>query len=118
MLSVPHLQILALREWTKKQHQIVTRETIDCTKGWKANEMTSGLTQKDEERIRKMYQVPPTINIMIPISKAKDSNLSPEGWIAFHEKRLWLRLRFPMYPYVRKFFIRTQLVPSQLLTNE
>lgn len=85
--------------------------------GLEAKEVTNGLTQRDEERIRKTYQIPPTINIRIPNLNAKHSDRSPNGWTIFHEKSFWLMLRFPLYPFVRKLFMRIQLTSSQLLTN-
>lgn len=52
---------------------------------------------------------------MIPIPEALDSATLFEGLIAFHEKTLWLGLKFPMYPFIKKLFIRTQLMPIQLI---
>lgn len=64
------------------------------------------LTSENGESIRKTYQIPPTVNIMILMLETNDSDLPLEGWIAFHEKSLWLKLRFSLYLFVRKFFSR------------
>lgn len=56
----------------------------------------------DEERLRAIYQVPFSIQIMIPNLRAKDSDPPTEGWIAFHEKSLWLGVSFHLYDFIRK----------------
>lgn len=55
---------------------------------------------------------------MIPSLGILNSVTSLEGSIAFHEKALWLKLRFPLYPCIMNFFIRMQLASPELKPNE
>lgn len=44
-----------------------------------------------------MYDIPSSVQTMIPSLSIINSALPHVGWTAFQEKALWLEIRFPMY---------------------
>lgn len=69
-------------------------------------------SSQDEERLRKTYNVPVSIQIMIPMSGIYDSDPPWVGWTVFYEKGLWLGVKFPLYPFIRRFLAKTQHAPD------
>lgn len=107
-LSIPQAQTSIPRKQRTKFRKKGTMEPKCRTKGWNTKVETSGLAQKDEKRLRCMY-LPSSVHIMIPSPSLLDSE-TPIGWMAFHEA-LWLKVRFPLYSFIRKFLSRTQHAP-------
>lgn len=74
----------------KKVQKKGTKESIGWTKGWEAKFEISGLDLEDEERLRKMYNIPSSVQIMIPKLGIFDNtpfffqvdSLSSEGFMA------------------------------------
>lgn len=64
-----------------------------------------------------MTNIPLSIKVKNPTLDALDRATPPIGWIIFHKKDFWLRLRFILYPFIMKFSMRIQLAPGQLLPN-
>lgn len=87
------------------------------TTGWNAKVEMSGLAPKDNTRLRRMYNIPLSVQIMIPSLGVLDSGTSPIGWTTFHDKALWLRVRFPLYPIIRNFLTKTQFALGKLMPN-
>lgn len=95
----------------------VSGEPFGRTKGWNAKIEKNGLALKDETRLRCMYNILSSIQIMIRNPGVLDSMALPTVWTTFHEKALWLGVRFPLYPFIRKFLILIQLLSRQLMPN-
>lgn len=51
---------------------------------------------------------------MIPRPTVLYNETPPAGWIAFHKKALWLEVIFPLYPFIRKYLRRFELVQEIL----
>lgn len=86
--SVYQTQIFALWEWKNKSREKGIRVPKGQTKGWNAKVSISGLNPRDKERLKNMYNIPLSINIMIRSPYTLDNTSPLIGWIAFHEKAL------------------------------
>lgn len=82
-------------------------EPTSQTKGWNAKVLTSGLTLRDKEKLRKIYNIPYFVNIKIPSPSVLDNMTLLEDWKTFHKKYLWLEIKFYLYPFIREFLMRT-----------
>ena len=78
--------------------------------------MLCTLEGKDESRIRKRFQIPPSIKIRTPSASDRACSYSPDE-VCFYKANFVSGLRFPIHPFIRDLFLRLKLAPTQLVPN-
>ena len=78
--------------------------------------MLCTLEGKDESRIRKRFQIPPSIKIKTPSASDRACSYFPDE-VCFYKANFVSGLRFPIHPFIRDLFLRLKLAPTQLVPN-
>ena len=78
--------------------------------------MLCTLEGKDESRIRKRFQIPPSIIIRTPSASDRACSYFPDE-VCFYKANFVSGLRFPIHPFIRDLFLRLKLAPTQLVPN-
>ena len=78
--------------------------------------MLCTLKGKDESRIRKRFQIPPSIKIGIPSASDRACSYFPDE-VCFYEADFANGLRFPIHPFIKELFLCLKIAPTQLVPN-
>ena len=74
------------------------------------------LKEKDESRIRKRFQLPPSVKIRIPSASDRACSYFPNE-VCFYEANFVSGLCFPIHPFIRELFFCLKLALAQLVPN-
>ena len=75
-----------------------------------------GLDSDTLSRFRDKFQFPERVKVHLPHKKERACQLSPSE-VCFYEVAFQCGLRFPIHPFIMKFFSHFNIAPGQLMPN-
>ena len=85
-------------------------------KAFFAFRVVCGLDGETLSRFRDKFQFPERVKVRLPHKKERACQLSPSE-VCFYEVAFQCGLRFPIHPFIMKFFSHFNIAPGQLMPN-